>query len=135
MTPTHGRPKLRATCSVTASRISGVGAPPATSIATCRSAASSVVRTCSRSRGALFAVPLKPDGLPPAGALVQSSYERPMGIAHDVSGVVYRRGAAFRLLSYFFVRRQTRGGSDDQPHGHSRTRHPAPRGVRVPIQH
>src|SRR5262249_46913652 len=62
---------MRATCSTAASKISGVGAFRATSIATCRSAASSVERTCSRS-GALFAVPFKAHGLPPARALVQS---------------------------------------------------------------
>src|SRR5215510_10385295 len=103
MTPTQGRPRTRATCRATASKTSAAGAPRATSIATCRSAASSVVRSRSRSGAALFAVPLKPHGLSPAGAgpielrrtdePVSERKEHELGtcvepeLAHDVSAV------------------------------------------------
>src|SRR5262245_20592461 len=69
MMPTHGRPSIRANCSAGASKISCVGATRATSIATWRSAASSIVNICSLSDGALFAVSLNAHGLPLSGSL------------------------------------------------------------------
>src|SRR5262245_34199602 len=49
MTPTPGTPKVQATRSTTASKISGLGAPRATSTPTCCDAASSAVGAPARS--------------------------------------------------------------------------------------
>src|ERR1051325_225190 len=104
MIPTQGRSKMRATCSAAAAKTSSVGAPRATSSATCRSAASSVVSTRSRPGDPLLTVSLRGDGLPPAGGdcpvglrrtdkTVREREEHELGarfeieFAHDVSAV------------------------------------------------
>lgn len=104
MTPTHGRPKMRATCSAAAVKISGMGAPRATSNETWRSAASSVVSTRSRTGDPMFTVSLRAHGLPPVEGdcpvelrrtdeAVREREEHEFGarveieLAHDVSAV------------------------------------------------